>query len=247
MRPKIILLMTVMMIALVFTGCNIFSWSDSESAESLIAEGNAHMRDAEYGQAVASFARAMEMEPDNSEARYYHAKATVHASGFNSLALTQMMADGDFIEGDLFPFTGDQWPKTRANSLYQVSSTIFSDLRPIFFKETSGKFDSADIDLDLGLAAGMRGILMFQDTNLDGQINDDDFDWIIEYLSGLSRGFELSNFHEFISEDFTGPANIEFDDISLQTSPSAVPEPATFALLGLGLAGISFSRKKKTT
>jgi len=66
-------------------------------------------------------------------------------------------------------------------------------------------------------------------------------------LSSFAGNTVRINFHEFISEDFTGPANIEFDDISLQTSPSAVPEPATFALLGLGLAGISFSRKKKTT
>lgn len=65
-------------------------------------------------------------------------------------------------------------------------------------------------------------------------------------LSSFAGTTVRINFHEFISEDFTGPANIEFDDISLQTSPTTVPEPTTFVLLGLGLAGIGFSRKKKT-
>ncbi|GEM_PF-3542703 len=36
------------------------------------------------------------------------------------------------------------------------------------------------------------------------------------------------------------------DNVSISNNVSSVPEPASLALLGLGLAGIRFSRKKKT-
>ncbi|OUS15641.1 hypothetical protein A9Q88_10170 [Gammaproteobacteria bacterium 50_400_T64] len=50
----------------------------------------------------------------------------------------------------------------------------------------------------------------------------------------------------FAQADNQGPFDIGFDNVSLSASTTAVPEPATLALLALGVAGIGFSRKKKT-
>ncbi len=60
-------------------------------------------------------------------------------------------------------------------------------------------------------------------------------------LSAFSGSTVRINFHEFISEDFTGPANIEYDNISLQTT--VVPVPATVWLFGSGLLGLTRSKE----
>jgi len=50
----------------------------------------------------------------------------------------------------------------------------------------------------------------------------------------------------FAQADNQGSFDIGFDNVSLSATTTAVPEPATLALLALGVAGIGFSRKKKT-
>jgi len=141
----------------------------------------------------------MEEDPNNSDARYYHAKATIHASGFNSLYLGKIMSENDFINGELFLFTGDEWPDERANRLFQAVKTVYEDLLPIYDNETTGNFDSSDIDLDLALAAGIQGILTFQDTDLDGIITSNDFDLDIKYFQFSEKdGFAIANLVEYI-------------------------------------------------
>lgn len=63
-------------------------------------------------------------------------------------------------------------------------------------------------------------------------------------VSAYSGSTVRVHFREFIPETYTGPANLELDNLSL-TAVAAVPEPTTFALLGLGFAGIAFSRRKR--
>ena len=50
------------------------------------------------------------------------------------------------------------------------------------------------------------------------------------------------NFLWTIPDAFSGPANAQLDNVKIV---SAVPEPGTLALFGLGLAGLGFARRRK--
>jgi len=63
---------------------------------------------------------------------------------------------------------------------------------------------------------------------------------LVAAQAGQTVTLRLSN---IIPESYTGPAGFGVDDISLDVT--SVPEPATFALMGLGLAGLAFRKKKQ--
>jgi tetratricopeptide (TPR) repeat protein len=221
-KPKLThLIIPLLLVMLTIGGCNIFGWSSKESPESLIDEGKRYMREGEYDEAVEKFAKAMEEDPDNSDARYYHAKATIHASGFNALYLGKIMSESDFIDGELFPFTGNDWSDEKASRLFQAVKTVYVDLSPIYHNQTTGGFDSTDIDLDLGLATGIQGILTFQDTDLDGIISPLDFDLDIKYFQfGENEGFAIVNLNDYI-QNFQGVGKLAGGEAA---TPTPIPQ-----------------------
>jgi hypothetical protein len=206
MRPKLVLqVVPLLLVAVLIAGCNIFSWTSGESTESLIDAGRRHMHDAEYELAQQKFAEAMEEDPASSDARYYHAKATMRVYGFDALTLGLDLSEGDFADGDGLPFSGDNWSKEKANRLFQAMKIVYEDLHPIYYRQTTGGYDSSDIDLDLGLVAGIKGILFFQDTDFDGVITDDDFNFNIDFDNGQD-GFMIMNLIEYASQGPPGAA-----------------------------------------
>ena len=211
-------LIVLVALSMTLASCNIFSWSSRDDAESLIDEGNRLMRDAEYAAAAEAFAKAMARNPNDSEARYYHAKAMMHASGFNSLFLGTVMTDIDFASGYPFPFTGPQWPSADADRLYKTMKIVRADLEPILSGQATGAFDSNDVDLDFALANAIDGTLLIRDANLDGKIDNSDFEFSFSFVQG--RGMTITNLHSYLatpkagSKDFIGSeAAVDVDSL----------------------------------
>jgi hypothetical protein len=130
----------------------------------------------------------------------------MHASGFNSLFLGTVMTDIDFDGAYPFPFTGPQWPSGDANKLYETMKVVRSDLEPILSGEATGVFDSADVDLDFALANAIDGTLLVRDSNLDGKIDNSDFEFGFTYVQG--RGMTLTNLDSYLEPPKIGPGGV---------------------------------------
>jgi hypothetical protein len=184
---------------LALSGCNLFGWTSGDSSDSLIDDGIQEMRDGNYEAAKAKFSAAMEDDPTSSEARYYHAKATLLASGFNPFNIGVDMSDGNYDPGENLPFTGINWPAGKANALYGAVRTVYEDLKPIYDEETRGEFTRKDIDLDFAIATGVKGIFGFQDVNLDGVIDASDFKFNLTYYGDQGYGFGPNDIVSYLS------------------------------------------------
>lgn len=154
---------------------------------------------------------------------------TLTSSGSGSVYHNDIFADGFGFNDNGSDFLG--WCGVCFGSPYTFSTTdggVFS-LTSIDFSNLTIGSDVGSIDI-VGYFFGGGSI----STSFDPIVNL----WTTVVFSGFSN---LTSFD--ISAASNGN-NLAMDNIVLNTA--TVPEPISIVLLGLGLAGIGFSRKKKT-
>ena len=197
MRKKIICFSLTIILLSGTTGCNIFSFLHTTPAgtEGYIAEGKGFLNSGDYDQAVTSFAAAMAEDPNNSDARYWHAIAVARANGISiaemGIEFFQSLNSGSVDGADMF----QGFDLQKLVSMYDATTVITVDLQPIFFGTTvSGEITENDISLsyimnltmsamlfiakiqaafsDLGFSIDENGNLQFTGLNSIDSVND---------------------------------------------------------------------------
>jgi hypothetical protein len=203
------------------TGCkggNIFGFRgpSDENISDLIARGQDRLRDGKFDEAVTLFDKAMKADPQNSDARFYHAKGTLLASGVSIVKLLREVSDNLKKTGTQLPLyspdpnLSQEEDETQKTKLYQAMNTIVEDLTPISQGLTHGSFDSSSIGLDLAVANAAFGILRLRDTNTDLEIKvppDFFFDFNI-IPGGPTVDYQIEDLGDAIAPEGASPEQI---------------------------------------
>jgi hypothetical protein len=171
-----LLVIIITAVSLALTGCNIFGWtSGGDSLDSHLAKGKKHMRDGEYADAEQEFAKAIEEDPHSSDARYYHAKATILAADLNIGTILDWLdawEDGDSLPVYFGGLSGDDLAEK--NTIYRANQSAYVDLKEIYDGNAVGSFTPLDIEVDLAVTTSILAIIGLRDTDRDGDIDEDD-------------------------------------------------------------------------
>ncbi len=189
--------------AFVFTGCNIFEWTDSApEGQDLLEEGLDYMFDGEFEAAESLFALGLLEDSLNSDLRYNHAKATLLSSGESIITIVNEIQKFDKSTGAGLevPFLSRPWPEDQ-NNLYVTNITIFNDLKPIFDKRTAGSIKAEDIALDIFIANTVKGILRIADTDNNEKIDRNDFQLNLLTTADGNFAFDETLFDSLSEED----------------------------------------------
>ena len=172
-KSKLLMLVTLVCLCFI-TGCNLFSFTNPvDSATDYLAEGQRKYWNNDYEGAVSDFAKAIEADPENGLAYWWHAKALLRTTGFTAVSLVTSLSAMETVEQTVVPFM--DWSADSANTLYQALFGINDDLRMIYYDSVYSEelnYDAANLDFAAFLA--VFGVLMLRDTNVDSVISSED-------------------------------------------------------------------------
>lgn len=189
---------------LLLCGCNIFGWmTEEDTGLGHLAKGQQLLRDGEYQEAEAELALAIEEDPHNSEARYYHSKALVLAADIDVTWLIDQLDQTEAERGNqpglpIFSVAGTDTAADIAskNTIYRANLGVREDLTWIIDGRATGKFKPDDIVVDLAVATTLCAILGLRDTDQDGEIDEED---IILEIIPYGDIYEILRLYQFLT------------------------------------------------
>lgn len=203
-----------LLLLLLVAGCNLFSFTAPTSSSSdYVYEGRQHLWDGEYEDAVESFTKAIEENPNNPKARWGRAKAKLRSTGHTAMSLVSAISTFASGPGADLPFFS--WPKDSASALYEALFMVRDDLTAIYSGEASDEEFRMEtftdtlaippvtrtavkvVALDYVAVYTIHGILMLRDVNRDSVINDEDFD--ITFFFNALENLSLDNLPDWSS------------------------------------------------
>lgn len=216
MKRNLSILTLVLTLAIVplllLCGCNIFGWTSEEySGLGHLAKGQELLRDGKYQEAESELALAMEEDPYNSEARYYHSKALVLAAGIDVAWLVDQLDQTEGERGNqpglpIFSVEGTDTVAdiARKNTIYQANLGVREDLNWIMDGRATGKFKPDDVVVDLAVATTLCAILGLRDTDQNAKIDGDD---IILDIIPYEEIYEILRLYEFLTGGLYKPGD----------------------------------------
>ncbi len=210
------LLFTVLILTMfILNGCNIFGWSaKDDNFDGYMDNGREYMHEGDYSAALEQFEKALEINPNSSDAHYYHAKATVAVAGIDiGVILDELEAAS---EQDNLPLYSRDTTKTEAediaykNKIYQANTVVVNDLQAIYQGQSTGRFSADDVDVDLAVATAIVGIVGLRDTDRDGDIDENDIYMdIVTQSDGTFLFRDVSQFFDYSPGAGENPAGYD--------------------------------------